>query len=105
MALRLKDNRSRNLKLTSGAVVIGTAFLLFKTYPHIKNSIFGFLGCEKELPREDNEPIELKEDEEDKEEEEFDNLAESSLVDVGSWTDDNLKSWLTQVCNNFLIIS
>lgn len=100
MSLKLtkKSNKLRNFGI-GGAIVIGTSLIVLNTFPHLKTSILNYIkgGEDEEV---DNEPIELNEDQSKIETPR--DIAEESMVDVNQWSDDNLKSWLLEVCIEIL---
>lgn len=112
MSLQLKaSNRNRNIKLaaTAGAVIIGASYIILSTFPHLKSTIYNtLLGSNKPDVKgnDDNEPIELNEESEseyeDSDSEDLSNTTEpfneESIVNVEKWSDENLKSWLSEVC-------
>ncbi|CUM65322.1 uncharacterized protein PRCAT00002957001 [Priceomyces carsonii] len=95
MALQLKKNRT-SIKLTvaSSAFVIGATYLVFRTFPHLRTSIYDYVTGKKPEFEDDNEPIELRESDQALSEGSF---SDSSVVDITQWSDDNLKSWLSEV--------
>ncbi|CAH2352357.1 hypothetical protein CLIB1423_06S04588 [[Candida] railenensis] len=114
MSLQLKaSNRNRNIKLaaTAGAVIIGASYIILSTFPHLKSTIYNtLLGSKKPEVKgnDDNEPIELNEEsaseyeDSDSDSEDLSNntepLNDESIVNVEKWSDENLKSWLSEVC-------
>lgn len=112
MSLQLKTNsRNRNIKLAAsvGAVIIGAGYIVLTTFPHLKSTICStLLGSKKPDVKgtDDNEPIELYEDSESEYEDSdsedaadtTEALNEESIVNVEKWSDENLKSWLSEVC-------
>lgn len=102
MSSKLKQvNRAQKLKLAvaSGAVVIGAAYLILKSFPHIRTSIYDYISGDshdddEEEGVEDN-PAEFSE--QIAEDTSILALGELSVFDVGQWSDDNLKSWLHSV--------
>lgn len=94
-------NRTRALKVTaaSTAVVVGVTYLVLKSFPHIKTSLYNYVTGTKDdaddeaEDEEDHKPIELKQSKL----EESDYLNGSSLVDVQEWTEENLRSFLISV--------
>lgn len=101
MSLQLKGStRNRNIKLsaTAGALIIGAGYIIFKTFPHLKTTLYNTLTgarVESELDADDNEPIELNDSNLDSSHDDF--ISDESLVNVEEWSDDNLKSWLSEV--------
>lgn len=101
MSLQLKGStRNRNIKLsaTAGALIIGAGYIIFKTFPHLKTTLYNTLTgarVESELDADDNEPIELNDSNFGSSHDEF--ISDESLVNVEEWSDDNLKSWLSEV--------
>ncbi|CAH6721484.1 hypothetical protein CLIB1444_06S03246 [[Candida] jaroonii] len=96
MSLNLtkKSNKLRNFGI-GGAIVIGTSLIVLNTFPHLKTSILNYIkgGEDEEV---DNEPIELNEEQTISEPSR--DIAEESMIDVNEWSNDNLKSWLSEVC-------
>mmetsp|Transcript_48 Transcript_48/g.54 ORF Transcript_48/g.54 Transcript_48/m.54 type:complete len:123 (+) Transcript_48:17-385(+) len=95
MAVQLKSSRSRfKVTATAGAVIIGS-YIVLKTFPHLKDSIYNYLTGSGEI-EDDNKPIELNEEAENQQADietkitEPDNDAEV----VANWSDNTLKSWL-----------
>lgn len=124
MALQLNQtNRGRNLRLAvgTGAVILGTSYLILNTFPHLKTSIYNYITNTKSddediQDEEDNEPIELTRSTENLKNNQTisssssssnisstssDKLShtipDESIVDISKWSDDNLKSWLNEV--------
>lgn len=101
MSLQLKGStRNRNIKLsaTAGALIIGAGYIIFKTFPHLKTTLYNTLTgarVESELDADDNEPIELNDSNFGSSHDDF--ISDESLVNVEEWSDDNLKSWLSEV--------
>lgn len=101
MSLQLKGNtRNRNIRLpaTAGALIVGASYIIFKTFPHLKTTLYNTLTgglVESELDVDDNEPIELNDSNSDSTHN--DHIGDESLVNVEDWSDDNLKSWLSEV--------
>lgn len=98
MAVQLKSSRSRfKVTAAAGAVIIGS-YIVLKTFPHLKDSIYNYLTGSGEI-EDDNKPIELNEEAESQQADietkitEPDNDAEV----VANWSDNTLKSWLRDV--------
>lgn len=104
MSTQLRRNQRR---IGIGAISLGTVviggYLIVKTFPHLKNSICRYFSCSSDK-EEDNEPIEI-DDEAHNEgiEEPSDSVKEfeagsyDETIDVSSWSEDNLKSFLREV--------
>lgn len=108
MALQLNNKKPSKLKLSgvSGAVIVGATILLFRTFPHLKYSIYDYITGNKKSSNyeaneeeEDNRPIDLiNSDNEEELSRSTDTVTNGeSLVDINEWSDDTLKSWLHQV--------
>ncbi|KAL7666696.1 hypothetical protein ABC855_g355 [[Candida] zeylanoides] len=72
-------------------------YIIFKTFPHLKTTLYNTLtggSVESELDVDDNEPIELNDSNSDSTHN--DHIGDESLVNVEDWSDDNLKSWLSE---------
>ncbi|CAK7916101.1 hypothetical protein CAAN1_22S00188 [[Candida] anglica] len=118
MSIQLKSTRNRKIKLaaSAGAVLVGVTYVILTTFPHLKTSIYNIFTGTESQPSNDNEPIELRDsDESNYEESDYDSESEAevrpeveveasngsidvseSLVNVEKWSDDNLKSWLSE---------
>lgn len=103
------QKRNRNIKLaaTAGAVLFGAGYLILTTFPHLKTSIYNTLTGTKtdkdEDEEADNQPIELRE--ETSREKDIESSiqivnGEESIVNIEKWSDENLKSWLSEVSTN-----
>ncbi|RLV89271.1 hypothetical protein JA1_005236 [Spathaspora sp. JA1] len=107
MSIQLKKagKQNKNLKfgLAAGAVVLGAGYLILNTFPHLKSRLWSCISGDKKEELEENveqdqeepsnEPIELHESQVDLSDSKF---HEQSYVDIAEWSDDNLKSWLSQ---------
>ena len=113
-SLRTPQKRHYKLALSTGAIAVVAAYLIFKTYPHLQTSVFSWLsGSSTDSSTDDHGPIELNnvedtessdyEDNEGEDASDYDDEDEEaaypdeSIVKVENWTDDNLKSWLSEV--------
>lgn len=98
MAVQLKSSRSKfRIPAAVGAVVVGS-YIVLKTFPHLKDSIYFYLtGTPEDV--EDNEPIELKKSENTEDQARDVNAEPSneSGVEVSQWTDNRLREWLKDV--------
>ncbi|ODV79044.1 uncharacterized protein CANTADRAFT_244198 [Suhomyces tanzawaensis NRRL Y-17324] len=107
MALQLKQSRNRTWKFTAakGAVVVGAAYLILSTFPHLRKSVFELISGTKKKessedankdPKEydDNTPIELEDKESPKSLDESAVNITQSQVDIAEWSQADLKSWL-----------
>lgn len=110
MAVQLNQKSTRNWRLAvgTGAIVVGAAFVVLQTFPHLKTSFYNLLTTSEEPNidnNDDNEPVEVKKHDESPSDPENEkelqvsshSLNEESLVDIGAWSEDNLKSWLNEV--------
>lgn len=99
MAVQLKSSRSKfKITATAGAVIVGS-YIVLKTFPHLKDSIYNYLTGSGEV-EEDNEPIELKEEAQNQQSRVETKIGESnneSQVEISKWSDNSLKSWLKDV--------
>lgn len=98
MAVQLKTSRSKfKVTATVGAVIVGS-YIVLKTFPHLKDSIYNYLTGSGEI-EDDNEPIELKEEAKDQQSNIETKITESSTDSevVAKWSDNKLKSWLREV--------
>lgn len=110
MAVPVNQKSARNWRIAvgTGAVAVGAAFVILQTFPHLKTSFYNLVTGSDDSTNEkdeDNEPIEVKkrgESVNDSKDEKAlqassQSLNEESLVDIGEWSEDNLKSWLSEV--------
>lgn len=113
MALQLKTSRGRPFKLiaSSSAIIIGVSFIILRTFPHLKTSIYDYLIKKQDILKdleEENHVSAAQKNEEEAEKVEFDgeinhnsivsSTPEESLVDISNLSDPNIKKWLNQVC-------
>lgn len=78
MSLQLKK---RNIKLSTvalaSAAIVVAGVVVVNTFPHVKSSVMAIFSKSKPAP---------------------DSELEDSLVDISEWSDENLKSYLQDVC-------
>lgn len=113
MALQLKTSRGRPFRLiaSSSAIIIGVSFIILRTFPHLKTSLYDYLTKKQDILKDFNEEKTVsaaQENEEEVEKVEFDgeinhnsivsSTPEESLVDISKLSDPNIKKWLNQVC-------
>lgn len=113
MALQLKNpNKGQNLKIAgvTGAVIIGGSLLILNTFPHLKARIYELLTRDKAeaYDKDENTPIELERSTDSLDSqygtglqynphELSHSVADESLVNISSWSNHDLKSWLQEV--------
>lgn len=113
MALQLKANKANRWKTLGvpSAVVLGSVYIVLRTFPHLKVSLYNYMKgqlLDSKETVEDNNPIELKSNDNDDSfdsgtsshdnDNDIDNdIVNESMVDVSEWSNDNLKSWLQEV--------
>lgn len=99
MAVQLKSSRSKfKITATTGAVIVGS-YIVLKTFPHLKDSIYNYLTGSGEI-EEDNEPIELEEDADNQQSRVNTTVGQpnnESQTEISKWSDNELKSWLKDV--------
>lgn len=102
MSLQLKKKNYKFTTATTGALIIGAGFIVFKTFPHLKSALYSALGAsatENNIEG-DNTPIEITNNDEVSSEALEASVVDESIVDITSWSDDNLKSYLVEVSIN-----
>ncbi|KAI3403952.2 hypothetical protein KGF56_003219 [Candida oxycetoniae] len=116
MSLKLKNrsNRARNWKigLVSGAVIIGTSYLILNTFPHLKTSIYNVIyGTEDESEEDDERDIQTRRVVIESEHSDPNNRnktidlfqserafnAQDKDNEISTWAVSELKSWLVKV--------
>ena len=110
MALQLKSKQSSKWKALGvpSAVVLGSAYIVLRTFPHLKVSLYDYItgNRREEQDNFDNSPIQLNDNESHDGSNDSDDINDNandndiineSMVDVNQWSNDNLKSWLQEV--------
>lgn len=99
MALNLKKRSFKLSPALTGAIILGAGVLAIKTFPHFKASIKSLFRTPGEKEDEDdNAPVEVVESQQEiLDESEARSISEIKSVEIAEWSDENLRSYLTEV--------
>lgn len=107
----LRTRKTSKLKVTalSGAVIIGTAYLVLQSYPHLRKSLYNYITRSSSVDDVD----ELEDDVDDGDVEETDPDVErvantpgydalpADPAELQQWSNTNLRLWLKNVCTMY----